>query len=97
MIELIGCHVQIVTTNLHPIVLTEAFTRFRAKRVSLVVFPENKIALRCYGRAGLIQVGEQIKFFETTGEHHRMIAMSIDRSRFCRTYQQRRVTGHAGT
>jgi RimJ/RimL family protein N-acetyltransferase len=78
-----GLGVQLTTR-----LLTEAFTQFQAKRVSLVVFPDNEAALRCYRRAGLIQVGEQKKYFETTRRHHRMIAMTIDRARYRRTYER---------
>ena len=59
-----------------------AFHGRRAYRVSLVVFPENEMAVRCYRRAGFIDAGDQWKFFTTTGRQHRMLQMTIDRGRF---------------
>lgn len=59
-----------------------AFRVRRAYRVSLVVFPENVSAIRCYRRAGFIDAGDQWKFFATTGQQHRMLQMTIDRGRF---------------
>lgn len=59
-----------------------AFRHRRAYRVSLVVFPENTSAIRCYRNAGFVDAGEQWKFFATTGQQHRMIQMTIDRGRY---------------
>lgn len=59
-----------------------AFRYRRAQRVSLVVFPENSPAIRCYGYAGFVIAGDQYKHFPTTGRQHRMLQMTIDRSRF---------------
>lgn len=62
--------------------LEYAFRTRRAYRVSLVVFPENAPAIRCYRHAGFIDAGEQWKYFSTTGQQHRMIQMTIDRARY---------------
>ncbi len=59
-----------------------AFGHRRAKRVSLVVFPDNAGAIRCYRNAGLVGAGDQIKYFQTTGRQHRMLQMTIDRGRY---------------
>lgn len=63
------------------LMLDHAFHERRAERVSLVVFPDNTPALRCYRRVGFIVVGEQFKTFPTSSRHHRMLRMSIDRKR----------------
>ncbi len=59
-----------------------AFRQKRARRISLVVFPENAPAVACYRRCGFLTAGEQIKFFPVTGQQHRMIQMTIDAPRF---------------
>lgn len=64
------------------LVLEYAFRTRRAYRVSLVVFPENAAAIRCYRRAGFVEAGDQWKFFCTTGQQHRMLQMTIDRGRY---------------
>lgn len=60
-----------------------AFEHRAAERVSLVVFPDNVGAVRCYRRCGFIDVGTQTKFFYPTGRQHTMLQMSIDRARYC--------------
>src|SRR5690606_34576824 len=64
------------------LVLEEAFSRRRAWRVSLVVFPENHAAVRCYRSCGFCEVSNQHKYFPTTGGRHRMIQMTIDQAGF---------------
>jgi RimJ/RimL family protein N-acetyltransferase len=59
-----------------------AFREQRAYRVSLVVFPENVPAIRCYRHAGFVNAGDQYKFFQTTGKQHRMLQMTIDRGQY---------------
>jgi RimJ/RimL family protein N-acetyltransferase len=63
-------------------VLAEAFDHRNASRVSLVVFPDNRAAITCYLAAGMIDVGEQRKYFQTTGAQHVMRQMSIDAHQF---------------
>ena len=58
-----------------------AFHVRRASRVSLVVFPDNVAAIRCYRRVGLIDAGDQYKFFVTTGTQHRKQQMTDDSGR----------------
>jgi len=72
------------------LLLAEAFSRRQARRVSLVVFPDNLVAIDCYHRAGFVHIGEQQKFFESTRRHHRMLAMSIDRVRYRSTPPRKR-------
>ena len=54
----------------------------RAQRVSLVVFPDNLGAIRCYQACGFVSAGTQTKFFHPTGRHHTMIQMTIDADRW---------------
>lgn len=67
------------------LLLDEAFGRRGARRVSLVVFPENVAAVRCYRMAGFVPAGEQVKHFPTTGRQHRMLRMTIDRDAYLST------------
>lgn len=57
--------------------IDEAFEHRCARTVSLVVFPENIPAVRCYRQAGFKQVGEQVKYFPTTRRRHCMLEMRI--------------------
>lgn len=59
-----------------------AFLVRHAQRVSLVVFPENVGAVRCYRRAGLSERGDVYRRFATRDGTHRMLYMSIDRHEF---------------
>jgi len=62
--------------------LVDAFGNRHARDVHLIVFPENKAATRCYRRAGFLDAGEQLKHFTTTGRHHTMLRMIVDRRRY---------------
>jgi RimJ/RimL family protein N-acetyltransferase len=62
------------------LMLEEAFGHREAEQVSLVVFPENRPALRCYNRIGFRHAGFQVKYFQTTGKQHRMIRMTLRKS-----------------
>jgi len=72
-----------------------AFRIQRAYRVSLVVFPENTSAIRCYRSAGFIDAGEQWKYFVTTGRQHRMEQMTINRGRYVSLPAPRNWAGDA--
>jgi RimJ/RimL family protein N-acetyltransferase len=63
-------------------VLSEAFENRNATRVSLVVFPDNRSAIACYEAVGMVDVGQQRKYFQTTGSQHVMRQMSIDARRY---------------
>ena len=93
-----ACRGKGVGGRLTRLLLIEAFEVQRARRVSLIVFPTNVVAIRCYQRAGLIYLGEQKRFFETTGRYHRMIALSMDRRRYRKTKQtgERRANAPSG-
>ncbi len=73
--------------------LDDAFLRRRASQVSLVVFPDNAIAIRCYRSCGFNDTGEQIKHFATTGSQHRMLQMGIDKQRYLWLKRQLSATG----
>ncbi len=64
------------------LILDEGFRNRRLERVSLVVFPENLAAIRCYRRAGFLDAGEQVRYFPTTGRRCRLLRMTIDRKRY---------------
>lgn len=57
-----------------------AFTDFAARRISLVVFPENDAACRCYERVGMRCCGEEFHTFSTDGPRFRLL-------RYERTFQ----------
>jgi len=61
------------------LMLEEAFVEREASSVSLVVFPRNDPAVRCYLTNGFTQVGEQFKFFSTTGQRQPNDRMKITR------------------
>lgn len=63
-----GLGVWLVKSLLH-----QAYTSLGAVRVSLIVFPANEAALRCYRRAGLVEIGEEYHQFGKEGPHHRLI------------------------
>ena len=64
------------------LMLEEAFVERQATSVSLVVFPRNEAAVRCYLANGFTHVGEQFKYFSTVGQRHRMLEMKITRGRY---------------
>ena len=59
--------------------LERAFANPKVRRVSLVVFPDNFPAIRCYRACGLVTAGEPVKYFPTSGRQHRMLQMTISR------------------
>lgn len=61
--------------------LTYAFETIRAQRVTLVVFPENRSALRCYESVGFTIVQEERHRFGTPGKRHRLLRLTLDASR----------------
>ncbi len=63
-----GLGVRLVRSLLH-----HAYTSLQATQVSLIVFPANEVALHCYRRAGLAEVGEEFHQFGKEGPHHRLI------------------------
>jgi RimJ/RimL family protein N-acetyltransferase len=68
-----------VGTFLSRALLSEAFEQRGANRVSLIVFPDNLAALRCYRRAGFITAGEEQHQFGGAGPTHRLLRLEIAR------------------
>ena len=68
-----------VGTFLSRALLSEAFEQRGANRVSLIVFPDNLAALRCYRRAGFITAGEEHHQFGGAGSTHRLLRLEIAR------------------
>lgn len=64
------------------LVLDLAFDSRGATAVSLVVFPHNFGAVRCYRVAGFAERREVYREFATRPGRHRMLYMSIDRHRY---------------
>jgi len=64
------------------LMLEKAFLNDRAKTVSLVVFPDNTTAIRCYRATGFRQIGEQVKYFPNTGRQHCMLQMRLTRDEY---------------
>jgi hypothetical protein len=64
--------------------LSHAFIAEAAAKVLLVVFPENRRAIRCYQRAGMLVTGSERKYFESTGRAHQFLRMEIRPARFRR-------------
>lgn len=64
------------------LLIREAFEIRRARRLSLVVFPDNLQAIRCYQEAGFLDSGQQLQCFSGTGRQHRMRCMSISLEQF---------------
>jgi RimJ/RimL family protein N-acetyltransferase len=70
----VGMGRQMVRLMLH-----EAFSNRSARRVSLVVFPDNHAAVRCYRSVGFVDDGVQLRYFPTTSRQHRMLQMTLHR------------------
>ncbi len=64
------------------LLLIESFERRAAGRVSLIVFPDNAMAIRCYCGAGFGIVGEEHHQFRGQGPRHRLLRLSMMRSEF---------------
>lgn len=54
-----------------------AFGRYAAKRVMLVVFPDNVAAIECYRRVGFQVIREEHHRFGGTGPRHRLLRLEI--------------------
>lgn len=62
--------------------LRDAFVNRYAISVSLVVFPDNVTAVRCYRASGFLHIREQTKYMATTGRRHCMIEMRVMRAQY---------------
>lgn len=59
--------------------LTIAFKDHNARRVSLIVFPENESAVKCYKKAGFAPTRTESHTFRTNVAPCRMLRMDIDK------------------
>ncbi len=62
--------------------LHHGFEAWNAREVSLVVFPENHSAIRCYELNGMLSMGMEFKYFKETRRRHEFLRMAIRRRRF---------------
>jgi len=60
--------------------LAEAFDQLESQRVSLIVFPDNMPAIRCYQGAGFAKTGDEFHRFEHDRSLHRLWRMELQRS-----------------
>lgn len=67
--------------------LALAFRRWQAAKVSLIVFPQNESAFRCYQRVGLRRTGSHRQHIAATGQTLPVAVMSMT------ARQYRRVSG----
>jgi ribosomal protein S18 acetylase RimI-like enzyme len=63
-------------------VVEMAFAKCKANVLSLVVFPENQSAIRCYRSAGFEHINKETKFFASTRSEHTMLHMAINARRY---------------
>lgn len=57
--------------------LNHAIDRLGATRISLVVFPQNRVAIRCYRRVGFSIIGEEYHSFGTSTLRHKLVRLEI--------------------
>jgi len=62
------------------LLLREGFNRWGAERISLIVFPDNMPAVRCYQWAGFLRVAEEYHYFPHQGGRHKMWRMQVERT-----------------
>ena len=70
--------------NIVQMLIYDAFVNRKAPAVSLVVFPENIPAVRCYRANGFVHVREQIRYLPSTGRSYCMIEMCVRRDAYQR-------------
>jgi RimJ/RimL family protein N-acetyltransferase len=75
--------------------LALAFAKLSARDVSLVVFPDNTAAVRCYHNAGMVLLGEERKHFPTTGREHLFLRMGITASQYWQLVAQGLLSAEA--
>ena len=73
--------------------LHRAFLDCEAKRVSLVVFPENEVAVNCYLKCGLAKERSHLKTFDHTPGRYRMLKMSLTQRKYRRYCERVRPPG----
>jgi RimJ/RimL family protein N-acetyltransferase len=68
-----------------------AFLQHACNGVLLVVFPDNPAAIRCYEQSGMMAIGNESRYFETTRSRHDFVRMAIDRAMFDECVRQGRM------
>jgi RimJ/RimL family protein N-acetyltransferase len=66
-------------TRLTRLLLERAFNQQGARRVTLVVFPENRRAVACYRAAGLGEAGFEVHYFPPYDRQVRLLKMNVVR------------------
>jgi len=61
------------------LLLREAFDGIGANRVSLIVFPENKAAIRCYRSVGFREIGFEMHDFGDSRSQERLMRLEINK------------------
>lgn len=64
------------------LLLAQAFGQHSAHMVSLVVFPNNLAAIRCYQRAGFRHNGSEQRLFGVSGRVHTLLRMTITQTEY---------------
>ena len=59
--------------------VSHAFDQLHARRISLIVFPDNLPAVKCYQRAGFVNVGDEYHGFNGPEPRHRFLRFEIKR------------------
>lgn len=62
--------------------LCRAFQDLMVRQVSLVVFPDNIAAIRCYEANGMQHAGREFKYVKETGARHEFLRMALTHRRF---------------
>lgn len=70
--------------RLTDLLVARAFDRYRAARVLLVVFPENRSAVACYQAAGFVSCGRESHAFPEYATTETLVRMHIVRRRLGR-------------
>ncbi|MFQ5495845.1 MAG: GNAT family N-acetyltransferase [Phycisphaerae bacterium] len=66
--------------RLTQLLIERAFTRYGAKRLTLVVFRENESAIRCYEAAGMRPNGWETHYFPEYKRRVRLMRMAVNAS-----------------
>lgn len=64
-----------------------AFLRLGAERLSLIVFPDNHSAIRCYRRAGFVRTGEERHCFGDPPAPYNLVRMELTREAWRRAQE----------
>ena len=64
------------------LLLNEAFAVCGADTVSLIVFPKNEPAVKCYVRCDFVLGGQEVHHFSRGGSKHRMLRLDLSRDRW---------------